>query len=223
MNIAMNQSNTPVSTIIFDFGGVLMDWNPRYLYRKLFNDDTCAMENFLAETDFAGWNVQQDRGRPFAAGVAELSEQFPQYAGMIRAYDERWEESIAGPIQPTVDIVHELRQAGYRLHGLSNWSDEKFQIARAKYEFFGWFDTILVSGSVGLLKPDPRIYVLFLERIRRVAAECLFIDDSEANVAGARQIGFETIRYVSSDQLRTELGELDLLPQNKDRAGQRAA
>jgi len=208
----MDQSNTQLRTIVFDFGGVLVDWNPRHLYCKLFNGNTSAMEHFLTEINFTEWNLQQDKGRPFAVGVAELTKQFPQYADLIRAYDERWEETIAGPIQSTVNILGELKQAGYRLHGLSNWSDEKFQMVHEKYEFFNWFETILVSGAVELVKPDPRIFTMLLERIGRTASECLLIDDSEANIAAARQMSFRTIQYRSSDQLKKELGELDLLP-----------
>jgi 2-haloacid dehalogenase len=208
----MKQSNTQRITIVFDFGGVLMDWNPRYLYRKLFNGNTHAMESFLTEINFFEWNAQQDKGRPFAAGVVELTKQFPQYADLILAYDERWEESIAGPIQSTVNILNELKQAGYRLHGLSNWSEEKFRIVREKYEFFNWFETIIVSGGVKLVKPDPRIYTLFLKRIGQIASECLLIDDSEANIAIARQLNFKTIQYLSSDLLKKELVGFDLLP-----------
>ncbi|HLE52379.1 MAG TPA: HAD family phosphatase [Anaerolineales bacterium] len=204
--------NNPYPAIVFDFGGVILDWNPRYLYRKFFDGDLNAMENFLNEIDFTGWNLEQDKGRPFAVGVAELSEQFPQYADLIRAYDQHWEEAIAGPIQPTVNLLESLKRTGYALYGLSNWSAEKFQIARPRYEFLSWFETIMVSGEVELVKPDPRIYRLFLERIGRTAEECLFIDDSEPNVVAADQLGFKAIRFESPGQLETELKFLGLLP-----------
>jgi len=204
--------NYPYPAIVFDFGGVILDWNPRYLYRKFFNGDLNAMEQFLKEIDFTGWNLEQDKGRPFSEGVAELSEQFPQYADLIRAYDQRWEEAIAGPIRPTVNLLESLKQAGYALYGLSNWSAEKFQIARPRYEFLSWFETIMVSGEVKLVKPDARIYQLFLERIGRTAKECVFIDDSEPNVVVADQLGFKAIHYESPGQLETELKALGLLP-----------
>ena len=203
--------NNPNQAFIFDFGGVILDWNPRYLYRKFFNGDLNAMEQFLKEIDFTGWNLEQDKGRPFAVGVAELSEQFPQYADLIKAYDQRWEEAIAGPIQPTVNLLESLKRAGYALYGLSNWSAEKFQIARPRYEFLSWFETIMVSGEVKLVKPDPRIYTLFLERVGRTAEECLFIDDSEPNVVVADQLGFKAIRYESFEQLETDLKALGVL------------
>jgi 2-haloacid dehalogenase len=201
-----------IRAIVFDFGGVLMDWNPRHLYRKLFPSNEGAMERFLVEIGFTEWNLQQDSGRAFSVAVAELVEQFPAYTDLIRAYDERWEESIAGPIQATVATLLPLRQAGYELHGLSNWSSEKFAVTRTKYEFFDLFETILVSGDVKLVKPDLRIYTLFLERIGRAARECLFIDDSYQNIVAARRMGFETIHFESSDQLRMELQQRGLLP-----------
>ncbi|MBA3711689.1 MAG: HAD family phosphatase [Pyrinomonadaceae bacterium] len=197
--------------IIFDFGGVLLDWNPRYLYRKLLGDSPDAMERFFTEIGFVEWNMQQDNGRPFAVAVTELSERFPHYAELIRAYDERWEESISGPIQPTIDILHSLKEAGYRLYGLSNWSAETFYRIQHKHTFLDWFDDIVISGEVRLVKPDPRIYTVLLERIGRRAEECLFIDDSEANIAAALQLGFRVIWFKSPELLAAELCRLGLL------------
>jgi len=207
----MYQPNNHIRAIVFDFGGVLLDWNPRYLYRKLFNGDSSRMERFLTEIDFVGWNFQQDKGRPFAVAVAELSAQFPQYADLIKAYSERWEESIAGPIEATVDILQELKRAGYPLYGLSNWSLETYQRVRTKYPFFKLFETILVSGEVQLAKPDPRLFTLFLERIGRLAEECLLIDDSHVNIEAAQQMGFSTIQFESSSQLEQDLQRLGIL------------
>ena len=203
---------TRIRAIVFDFGGVLIDWNPRYLYRKLFPGDDTAMERFLAEIGFTEWNQQQDAGRAFSLAVTELVKRFPSYADLIQAYDERWEESIAGPLQGTVDLLLPLQQAGFELHGLSNWSSEKFGAVRAKYAFFQLFATILLSGDVKLIKPDPRIFQALLERIGRSAGECVFIDDSEENITTARSLGFETIRFESPDQLRRELQQRGLLP-----------
>jgi len=201
-----------IHAIVVDFGGVLIDWNPRYLYRKLFPGNDAAMESFLAEIGFADWNRQQDAGRTFSHAVTELVKRFPSYADLIQAYDERWEESIAGPLQGTVDLLLPLQQAGLELHGLSNWSSEKFGVVRAKYAFFQLFDTILLSGDVKLIKPDPRIFQALLERIGRSAGECLFIDDSEENISTARSLGFETIRFESPEQLRSALQHRGLLP-----------
>jgi 2-haloacid dehalogenase len=206
-----NCTNHRYADIIFDFGGVLIDWNPRYLYRKFFDGDDASMERFLTEVGFTEWNLQQDIGRPFADGVADLCKRFPAYAGLIQVYDERWEESIAGPIEPTIRILRRLKHAGCRLHGLSNWSVEKFEIARLKYEFFRLFDTILVSGEVKLVKPDPRIYAVLLERIGRKPEECLFVDDSLVNITTADQLGFNAIHFQSPEKLEDELRSLGIL------------
>jgi 2-haloacid dehalogenase len=203
---------THIRAIVVDFGGVLIDWNPRYLYRKLFPDNEPAMESFLAEIGFTEWNREQDAGRAFSLAVTELVKRFPSYADLIRAYDERWEESIAGPLQATVDLLPRLKAAGFELHGLSNWSSEKFASIRTQYPFFQLFETILLSGDVKLVKPDPRIFGVLLERIGRSASECLFIDDSEQNIETARILGFETIRFESADQLLGELQQRGLLP-----------
>ena len=202
--------STP-GAIVFDFGGVLVDWNPRHLYRKLFHGDDAAMENFLTEVGFNEWNLQQDLGRDFATAVGELAARFPHHERLIRAYDERWEESIAGPIQASVDLLAPLKRAGHELHGLSNWSSEKFAVARAKYRFFDLFETILISGDVRLAKPDPRIFEILLQRIGKSAKECLFIDDSGKNVVAARAQGFDTIHFKLPARLRQELQSRKLL------------
>ena len=192
--------------IVFDFGRVLVDWDPHFLYRKLFPDDE-SIERFLAETHFYEWVLEQDAGRPFAETIAEMCTLYPQYCDMIRAYDLRYEEALGGPIWATVDIVRSLKKAGYPLYGLTNWPHEKFYLVRPKYKFFDLFDDIVVSGEVKLIKPDPRIFTLLLERMGRRAAECLFIDDSPKNIAVAEDLGFKTIHYHSPDQLCDELGK----------------
>ncbi len=212
----MNEFKNLAPAIVFDFGGVLLDWNPRYLYRKLLDDDHEAVERFLNEVGFSEWNFRQDEGRPFAAAVAELSEQFPQHADLIRAYDERWEESIGGEIRPTVEILYALKRAGHSLYGLSNWSAETFRRIRHKHAFLDLFEAIVISGEVKVAKPDPRIYALLLDLVNRPAEECLFIDDSEANVAAASRLGFRTIRFVSPEQLAGELRRLGLLESNAE-------
>jgi 2-haloacid dehalogenase len=196
--------------IIFDFGGVLIDWNARHLYRKLF-DNALEMERFLTEIDFHGWNLELDRGRRYAESVVELSRQFPQYANLIKAYDERWEESLNGTIQATVEILQALKEHGYALYGLTNFSAEKYEIIHRQFSFIDLFDEIVVSGIVKLVKPDPRIFALVLEKARRPAAECLFIDDSETNVTAARNLGFKVIHFKSAEQLGMELSRLGIL------------
>lgn len=206
----MTQSNSPYRAIVFDFGGVLVDWNPRHLYRKLLAED--QIDPFLAEIGFHAWNLQMDQGRPFAEAVAELSARYPHRADLINAFDQRWQETTAGPIQATVDILHALKQAGYPVYGLTNWSAEKFRLFQPTQEFFAWFDEIVVSGEVSLIKPDPRIYNLLLDKIGRKAEECIFIDDSLPNVTAAAQLGFTAIRFESSAQLKSALSDLGVLP-----------
>jgi 2-haloacid dehalogenase len=198
-----------IRAIIFDLGGVLIGWDPRLLYRKLFDDDA-SIDTFFREIDFHAWNLEQDRGRTFDRGVAELSARFPQYAEYIRAYDERYPETLSGAIEPTVRVLSQLRQAGYPLYALSNWSAEKFEYARAHFDFLNWFDTIVVSAHVKLVKPDPRIFELLLERTGRRAGECVFIDDNETNVQVARTLGFHAIRFESAPQLVSDLRQLGI-------------
>ena len=206
----MTNNNHHLPTIIFDFGGVLIDWDARYLYRKLFQRDEEAMERFFAEVDFYDWNLQQDAGRSFRQAVESHCRRHPAYCDLIRAYDMRWEESISGPIQPVVDILYGLKHSGYPLVGLSNWSAEKFRLVRERFEFFNWFDTIIVSGEVKLVKPDPRIFSLLLERIQRPAEKCVFIDDSASNIQAAQQFGIQTIHFQSSEQLRADLKQMGI-------------
>lgn len=197
--------------LVFDVGGVLLDWNPRYLYRKFFNGDHESMEQFLAEINFNEWNLRQDAGRPFSEAVASLTAQHPHRAELIEAYHSRWEETIGGVIEGSVGILANLRRMGYSLYALSNFSIEKFQLVRETYDFFEWFDDIFLSAQVQLVKPDPRIFRVFLERIQRKPAECLLIDDSAPNIETARQLGFDTIHFRSSGQLNAELMQRGIL------------
>jgi len=200
--------------MVFDFGGVLVDWNPYYLYCPFFGGDDAAIARFMQEIGFHEWNLKQDGGRSFAEGVAALSKQFPQYAELIAVYDKRYEDAIIGPIWGTVEILRSLKEAHYPLYGLSNWAQEKFDLVRPKYEFFNWFDDILISSTVNLVKPDPQIFTLFLDRIGWAATDCVYIDDSAANIMTANQLGFTTIHFQSPEQLATELVQLGLLQQN---------
>jgi 2-haloacid dehalogenase len=207
MNVSMNQH----LAMVFDFGGVLIDWDPLYLYTKLFDGDRRAARQCLDKIGFQAWNLRQDAGRPFAEAVEALCAHFPQDCQLIRAYDTRWRESIAGPIQPTVAILRDLRDRGYPLYGFSNWSVEKFDIVRHEFEFLDWFDEIILSGQVKLAKPDPRIFALLLERIGRQPHECVLVDDSIPNVETARHMGFRTIHFQSPGQLRGDLHQMGIL------------
>jgi 2-haloacid dehalogenase len=164
------------------------------------------MEEFLAEIEFMKWNAHQDKGRPFAEGVALHSKKFPHHAHLISAYQEYWQEAITGAIEGTVEILREVKEKGYAVYGLSNWSAETFPFIRREYdEFLSLLDDIVISGEVKLIKPEPEIFEFFLQKIGRDANECLFIDDSEPNIITAQKIGFDTVHFDSPEQLKTEL------------------
>jgi 2-haloacid dehalogenase len=200
-----------IKAIIFDFGNVLLEWNPRYVYQRYFPNDPEAIERFLKEVNFVDWNLQQDKGRPFAEGVAILSEKFPHYAQLIQAYHQNWTDSIGAAYDGTIEILKQLKQAGYPLYGLSNWSAETFPFAREKYDFFDLLDDFVLSGEVGHVKPDPEIFHIILKKIGKPAEECLFIDDSLTNINQAQKMGFATIHFQSPEQLRIALRELQIL------------
>lgn len=195
--------NAPV--VVFDFGGVLIEWNPRYLYRKLFVDEA-AMEHFLATVCTPEWNAKQDAGRPFVEAVDELLALHPQHADMIRVYHTRWEEMVPYAIEDTVRVLAAVREAGYRLAALSNWSAETFPIMQGRYDFLSWFDEIVLSGAERCAKPDRRIFEILLQRLGIPASDCIFIDDSEKNILAAQSLGIRTVHFQSAaalpDQLR---------------------
>jgi 2-haloacid dehalogenase len=197
--------------LVFDFGNVLLDWNPYYLYAQFFEGDLVKTQQFLDEIGFKEWNIQQDAGRPFAQAVAELSAQFPHYSELIRAYDERWEESLGGAIQPVVDVLTQLHQAGHELYALSNWSAEKFYLVRPQFSFMDYFKDIVISGEEQLVKPDARIFEALFRRTGRPAAKLLLIDDAEANVRMARRLGMQAIHLTEPEALRGALGELGIV------------
>ncbi len=188
-----------------------MDWSPHYLFDPMMDNDPQRVDAFLEEIDFRNWNPEQDRGRSFAEGTAVLTARFPQYTELIRAYDERYLETIRGCIQPTVDILRKLKDKGFPLYGLSNWSAEKFNLVRVDYPFFDWFDDIVLSGEVGLIKPNADIFEHLLERIGRLAGDCLFIDDHEPNILAAKNLGFQTIKFESAEQLEADLLSFGIL------------
>jgi 2-haloacid dehalogenase len=199
-----------VKAVVFDLGGVLIDWDPRYLYRKLLADEA-EVEEFLATICTPEWNAEQDRGRPFAEAVAELSERHPAHAANIAAFHERWPEMLGGDVPGTAELLAELRATGVPLYALTNWSAETFALARERFEFLDWFDGLLVSGEERIVKPDPAIFQLLLDRFGLDAGATLFVDDSEANVAAAAALGFDAVRFRDPDRLRRDLAERGLL------------
>ena len=192
---------------VFDLGGVLIDWNPRHLYRKLFSDEA-TMETFLTDICNLAWNRAQDAGRPIAEGVRELQARHPAQAELIAAYYGRWPEMLGGPIEASVAILKELKAQGTPLYALTNWCRETFPIARARFDFLDWFDGIVVSGEEGLVKPDPRIFELLFARYGFSPAETVFIDDSAENAAAGAALGCHGMEFTSPDALKTGLGEL---------------
>ncbi|MBK9734460.1 MAG: HAD family phosphatase [Saprospiraceae bacterium] len=195
-------------TIIFDLGAVLIDWNPRYVYRKLFVTEY-AMEHFLGTICTSQWNEQQDGGRSFVDATAILTSAHPQYQQEISAYYGRWKEMLAGPIQETVDILSELKNTGkYKLLALTNWSAESFPYALETYDFLQWFDGILVSGEEKMKKPDPAIFELLLSRYQVDREKAIFIDDNVHNVVASRNLGIETIHFKDPQGCREILNNL---------------
>ncbi|MEQ8707060.1 MAG: HAD family phosphatase [Phaeodactylibacter sp.] len=203
--------SSPIDTVIFDLGGVLIDWNPRHLFRKLF-DEADEMEYFLESVCTGDWNEQQDAGRPFAEAVAEKVAEHPKYEPQIRAFFDRWAEMLGGPIEGTVSILEEIHQAQqFRLLALTNWSHETWPIAWERYGFLRHFEDILVSGREQLKKPDPRIYHLLLERNAIKPDQALFIDDSHRNVKAARGEGIHSIHFTNPTALRTTLRHFEVI------------
>lgn len=200
-----------ITAIIFDFGGVLVDWNPRNLYQHYFPGQPQAMEDFLTEINFMEWNAQQDKGRSFAEGTTLLSKEFPQYTKLIRAYFENWEKSIVGQIDESVEILTALKRKGFPIYGLSNWSAETFPIARKRYQVFELLDDYVISGDIKLIKPGREIFEYSLKKFGKTAQECLFIDDAQTNILTARELGFDTIHFATPSQLRAEITARNLL------------
>ena len=210
----MEPESPRVTAVVFDLGGVLIDWDPRYLYRTLFADET-AMEDFLTTVTTPEWNRAQDAGRPWAEAVEELAARHPEKRDLIEAYWRRWPETLGDAVGPTVDVLAELRGC-VRLFALSNWSAETFPIARPRYPFLEWFDGIVISGQERLIKPDPAIFRVLLERYDLRPAETAFIDDHAPNVEAAARLGMRAIRFTDAAALRTELRHLGLLRGDRD-------
>ena len=201
--------------VIFDLGGVLIEWNPRHLYRQLFAGDEAGMERFLAEICSPAWNHALDAGRPYAEAVAELTARHPHERLRIEAYQARWLEMVAGPIAPTVAVLERLDAAGVPLWALTNWSAETFALVRPDpaYAFLDRFRRIFVSGELRLAKPDPAIFRHMLAAIGAAPEACLLIDDAPRNVAAAAALGMRTHLFTDAAPLGRELARLGLLPE----------
>ena len=199
------------SVVVFDLGGVLIDCDPRNLYRKLFAGDDAAMEHFLATVCTPDWNERQDAGRIFAEAEAELIARHPEKAPLIRAWGARFDEMISGAIEDSVAVLGELKNRGTPLYALTNWSTETFPPQRRRFPFLAWFDGIIVSGEEGVIKPDPHIFKILLRRYALVPEQTVFTDDNPDNAAAARALGMHGIHFRSAETLRRELAALGLL------------
>ncbi len=195
-----------IKNIIFDFGGVLIDWNPRYLYRNVFHDEI-EMEFFLNKICSPEWNLKQDAGRSFMEATKELAKKFPQYENEIINYYTNWTKMIGGAIEKNVALIENLKEK-YRLFGLTNWSAETFSKVKNQYPFFKEFEGIVVSGAEKIVKPDSRIYKLLLTRYGLIANESLFIDDNQENIKAAIKLGFNTIHLEENVNLKNEFQKL---------------
>lgn len=200
-----------IETIVFDLGGVLVDWNPMYLYRKIFSTDSEASE-FLEKVCTFDWNEEQDAGRSLAAATQLLLEQFPQHELPIKAYYTRWEEMLGGPIEGTVELFSQLKRTKrFKTFALTNWSAETFPKALARYDFLHWFDGRLVSGEEKTRKPFPEIYTALIQKFDLNPSTSLFIDDNLRNLAPAKAMGFSTLHFTNPENLEISLKELNLL------------
>jgi 2-haloacid dehalogenase len=199
-----------VDAVVFDLGGVLLDWNPRHLYRRLIEDDA-EMERFLAEVCTMSWHAEHDRGLPFAESAARLAAEHPEHAELIWAWGQRSEEMIAGPIEGSVALLARLRERGVRLLALTNMERETYPVRRERFEFMRWFEGTVVSSCEGLIKPDPRIFSLLIDRYDLTPERTLLIDDSPRNVDAARRAGLRAVRFAGPEGLRAALEEHGLL------------
>ena len=196
--------------IIFDFGNVLVKWNLHAIYDRFF-PDASGVDAFLAEVSFLEWNSRMDKGASFADCVADISRTYPQYAHLFRLYDERWADTLREAVPGTAEIASRLKEAGFYLHLLSNISAEKFPAMYEMHPILDIFDSVTLSGEVGLIKPDPRIFVHVLEQLGRSPEACVFIDDNPANIESARGVGIPSILFQSAGQLEDELKKLGIL------------
>ena len=196
--------------IVFDLGMVLIEWDPRHLYRKVFNDEA-EMEWFLTHVCHPDWNLEQDRGRSFDDGVIEATARHPKHTAEIAMYRDRWMEMVPGAITGSVDILEELHKNGRPLFAITNWNGETFRATRKRFAFLNLFRDIVVSGDEKLIKPNHKIFDLFCMRNNLDPVDCLFIDDSLKNIRGAQMTGMNTHHFTTPEALRADLKSRNLL------------
>ena len=197
--------------VVFDIGNVLLRWNPRNLYRKTF-DDEARMERFLATALAMDFVAHTDTAPDFAAAVEARAKAFPEFAAELRLFHERWVETLGGPIDENVALLRRLKLAGRPVHALSNFATDKFALARERHDFLNAFDVAVISGHVGAVKPEARIYEILFERVGLGPEDLLFIDDSPANIRAAEALGMATIHFRPGVDLERELEARGALP-----------
>jgi 2-haloacid dehalogenase len=194
-----------INTIIFDLGAVLIDWNPDYMYKTIFDDEQ-EMRDFLATVTTPDWNEEQDAGRTLQEGTELLIQKHPHHETNIRAFYGRWIEMLGDAFEGTVEIFKELKESNkYKIYALTNWSAETFPMAQQKFDFLNWFDGVVVSGAEKMRKPTPEFYQILLDRYNVKAQESLFIDDNYRNILAAEKLGINSIHFTSPEQLKEEL------------------
>ncbi|WP_374948547.1 HAD family hydrolase [Mucilaginibacter sp.] len=200
-----------INTIIFDLGAVLIDWNPDYMYKTIFDDEQ-EMRDFLNNITTSDWNEEQDAGRTLQEGTDLLVAQHPEHEANIRAFYSRWVEMLGDAFLGTVEIFKELKASGkYKIYALTNWSAETFPLAQERFEFLNWFDGIVVSGAEKMRKPAPEFYQILLDRYNVKAEESLFIDDNYRNILAAQKLGINSIHFTSPEQLKEDLEKRNIL------------
>ena len=202
--------NSEFKTVVFDFGGVLIDWNPRYFYRNIFEDEQ-EMEWFLNNVCTNDWNTLQDAGYSFSELIPELSKKYPEYSDKIAMYQSHWPEMVKSEIKGSVKILREIQAKGYPVYGLTNWGSETFPIVYERFDFLRSLTGIVVSGDEKLIKPDPKLFEILLARFNFKPESCIFIDDNLRNIQSANELGFKAIHFVSPENLRNDLQQLNVL------------
>ena len=197
--------------MVFDLGGVLIDWDPRHLYRKVFVSEE-EVEDFLSTIATLEWHNEQDRGRTLEEATALLISQHPEYGTEIEAYYGRWDEMFGDPIEGSVRVLQDVREQGHPLYAITNWPAETFPRARERWDFLGWFEDIVVSGEERATKPKREIYDVLVKRTGLDPATTVFIDDREPNVRAAGDLGFITVKFEDAAKLREDLVRLGVLP-----------
>jgi 2-haloacid dehalogenase len=194
-----------VNTVVFDLGGVLVDWNPRYLLRKVMPGREAEMETILADVLNHDWNMARDLGDSWPDAISVLKDQYPRWADIFDIYDQRWEETLGGSHEDSVAILRDLRDNGVPLLALSNWSAQTFHHAEERFEWLSWFEGVVVSGRVGLVKPERAIFDYLLLTYHRRAEDLFFVDDHEPNILAARSFGIRSHHFSGAAALRQEL------------------